>query len=184
MRRLLLAIQFFFRTLFDAEVARQFERIVDGEAAAEPAPPKPAAPPAVEPPKPKPKPPGRSDALTLLAALQREARFVDFIKESLDNYDDAQIGAVAREVHRDCGKVFERMFNLQPIAKQEEGAELTLSEGFDPGRYKLTGNVTNNPNLKGRLVHHGWEAAQCELAEWTGSQESARVVAPVEVEVS
>jgi hypothetical protein len=67
-----------------------------------------------EPAKPQPKqdakkpaaaPRPRSEALTLLATLQREARFVDFIKESLEGYSDAQIGAVARDVHRDCGKV-------------------------------------------------------------------------------
>ncbi len=72
-----------------------------------------------EPPKPQPKPEpkkpaaaprGRSEALTLLATLQREARFVDFIMESLEGYSDAQIGAVARDVHRDCGKVLERLF--------------------------------------------------------------------------
>ena len=57
-----------------------------------------------------PKPPARSEAITLLAALQREARFVDFIQESLAGYTDAQIGAAARDVHRDCGTVLKRMF--------------------------------------------------------------------------
>jgi hypothetical protein len=47
--------------------------------------------------------PARSEALNLLAAMQREARFVDFIREPLDGYSDAQIGAAARTVHRDCG---------------------------------------------------------------------------------
>ena len=60
------------------------------------------------------KSPGSSEAITLLAALQREARFVDFIQESLDGYSDAQIGAVARDVHRDCGAVLTRMFALRP----------------------------------------------------------------------
>ncbi len=35
----------------------------------------------------------RSDAVTLLAALQREARLVDLIQENLAAYSDAQIGA-------------------------------------------------------------------------------------------
>ena len=60
----------------------------------------------------------------MLATLQREARFVDFVKESLEGYADAQIGAVARDVHRDCGAVLERLFALRPVlADQEEGGE-------------------------------------------------------------
>jgi hypothetical protein len=100
-----------------------------------------------------------------LAALQREGRFIDFLKEPLDGFSDAQIGAVARDVHRDCGKVVERWFALSPIAKEEEGAEITLPPGFDAGRFRLSGQVSGEPPYRGRLVHHGW-------------------VAPVEVEVT
>ena len=42
----------------------------------------------------------RSEAVTLLATLQREARFIDFVMEPLASYSDAQIVAVARDVHR------------------------------------------------------------------------------------
>jgi hypothetical protein len=137
-----------------------------------------------EPPKrPKPEPPARSEAITLLAALQREARFVDFIQEPLGAYSDAQIGAAARDVHRDCGAVLERMFALQPIVDREEGAEIEVPAGFDPGRYRLTGNVAGEPPFRGPLVHHGWEATRCELPAWSGSKTSARVVAPAEVEL-
>ena len=61
--------------------------------------PVPAAPPAAEP------APRRSDAITLLAALQREARFVDLVQEPLGEYSDDQIGAAARDVLRDCREV-------------------------------------------------------------------------------
>ena len=73
-----------------------------------------------------------SEAITLLAALQREARFVDFIQESLAGYSDAQIGAAARDVHRDCGAVLERMFALRPAVAEEEGTEVEVPAGFDP----------------------------------------------------
>ena len=63
----------------------------------------------------KPPKAARSEAITLLATLQREARFVDFIKEPLDGYSDAQIGAAARDVHRDCGKVLDRLFAIQSL---------------------------------------------------------------------
>ena len=125
----------------------------------------------------------RSDALTLLATLQREARLIDFLMEDLASYDDAQIGAAARDVHRACAAELERMFALRPLRYQEEGAHVEILAGYDPVQITLTGNVTGQPPLRGTLVHHGWQALQCELPAWSGQEESARVIAPAEVEV-
>jgi len=179
MRRLVLAFRVFFLTLFRAAVAHDVERLLSG---------KPTPRPAVEEtPKPRPaaKPePQRSEALNFLAAMQREARFVDFIQEPLTSYTDAQIGAAARQVHDDCHKLLERLFALRGVLDQPEGAEVEVPAGFDAGRFRLTGNVAGAPPFRGRLVHHGWEAAQCQLPAWTGSAASARVVAPAEVELS
>ncbi len=130
-----------------------------------------------------PKPPAQSEAITLLAALQRKARFVDFIQESLAGYSDAQIGAAARDVHRDCGAVLKRMFALRPAVTDEEGKEVEVSAGFDAGRWRLTGNVTGQPPFHGRLVHPGWEATACELPTWSGSAAASKIVAPAEVEL-
>ena len=138
------------------------------------------------PPAPKPaapKPPARSEAITLLAALQREARFVDFVQESLAGYSDAQIGAAARDVHRDCGVVLKRMFALRPAVMDEEGKDVEVPAGFDAGRWRLTGNVTGQPPFHGRLVHPGWEATVCELPTWSGSAAASRIVASAEVEL-
>jgi hypothetical protein len=125
----------------------------------------------------------RSEALTLLAALQREARFVDLTQESLDQYSDAQVGAAARDVIRDCRAVLDRLFALQPVVVQEEGAQVEVPAGFDQGRYRMTGDVSGDPPFRGRLVRHGWEASKCELPVWSGSPQAARIVAPVEVEL-
>ncbi len=149
-------------------------------------------PPAQAPEKPVPKPatvkqspkPVRSEAITLLATLQREARFVDFIKEPLDSYSDAQIGAAVRDVHRDCAKVLDRLFAIRSMVDQEEGSAVEVPKGFDAGRYRLTGNVAGDPPFHGRLVHHGWEAAEVQLPAWSGTQLAARVVAPAEVELA
>ena len=135
--------------------------------------------PAKQPPK-----PARSEAITLLATLQREARFVDFIKEPLDSYSDAQIGAAVRDVHRDCAKVLDRLFAIRSMVDQEEGGSVDVPAGFDAGRYRLTGNVVGDPPFHGRLAHHGWEAAEVQLPAWSGTPLSARVVAPVEVELA
>jgi hypothetical protein len=141
-------------------------------------------PPAPQPKKPQaPKLPPRSEAITLLAALQREARFVDFIQESLAGYSDAQIGAAARDVHRDCGAVLQRIFVLRPAVTDEEGKDVEIPAGFDAGRWRLTGNVTGEPPFRGRLVHPGWEATACELPTWSGHAAAARIVAPAEVEL-
>jgi hypothetical protein len=135
--------------------------------------------PAKQPPK-----PARSDAVTLLATLQREARFIDFIKEPLEGYSDAQIGAAVRDVHRDCAKVLDRLFAIRAMDNQEEGSTLEVPAGFDAGRYRLTGNVAGNPPFRGRLAHHGWEAGEVQLPEWSGTSQSARVIAPIEVELA
>lgn len=190
MRRLYNAIRVFFLTLFSAAVAEEVRALFDrralaraghgaGVVKAEAPPARPA-----EPKKPpQPPAPARSEALTLLATLQREARLVDFLNEPLAGYTDAQIAAAAREVHRDCGRVLDRLFALAPAVSQEEGTELEVPAGFDAGRYRLAGSVVGEPPFRGRLVHHGWEAAKCELPAWTGSASAARIVAPVEVEL-
>ena len=177
MHRIYLAIRIFFLTLFKTAIAQQVDILLGGaQKMPSPAPPQPKQPPAS-------KLPVRSEAITLLATLQREARFVDFIQESLAGYSDAQIGAVARDVHRDSAAVIDRLFAMKPAAPQEEGAQVDVPAGFDAGRFRLTGNVSGEPPFSGRLVHPGWEAAKCELPTWTGSKESARVVAPAEVEI-
>ena len=180
--RLFLATRVFFKILSNSALAEVMQKHFGGKAPA--ALPAPEAPPTPKlPPAPAPKAPLRSEAITLLATLQREARFLDFLMEPLAGYADAQVGAVARDVHRDCGAVVKRLFDPRPSVAQEEGGTLEVSAGFDAGRYRLTGNVAGQPPYRGRLVHPGWEAAKCELPTWTGTKDSARVIAPAEVEL-
>jgi hypothetical protein len=129
-------------------------------------------------------PPARSEAITLLAALQREARLVDLVKEPLDQYTDEQIGGAARNVLRDCAAVLERFFVLQPLLGQDEGSAVEVPRAYDPARYKLAGQVEGNGPFRGTLAHRGWQAARCQLPAWTGSKDSALVIAPAEVEIS
>jgi hypothetical protein len=187
MHRIWLAIRAFFLVLFHAEAARRVEQALAEAAAARaasaarPAEPPPAAKEPKRPPAPKPA--ARSEAITLLAALQREARFVDFVRESLAGYSDAQVGAAARDVHRGCAAVIERMFAVEPVRGEPEGTQIEVPPGFDAGQLRLTGNVAGEPPLRGRLVHPGWKATRCELPAWTGGPSAARVITPAEVEV-
>jgi hypothetical protein len=179
--RLLLAVRVFFRILFDRAAGEAIRDVLAADAGAvSPAVPEPPAPPTPRGPASRA---GRSDSLTLLATLQREARFVDFVQESLEGFSDAQIGAAAREVHRDCGQVLQRLFGIEPATSEPEGAELEIAAGYDPGQWRLTGTVQGEPPFRGRLAHHGWQATKCELPEWSGSKAAERIVAPVEVAV-
>lgn len=181
--RFWLAIRAFWSVLLNAQVGAAVERVLAAPAAAEPTQVEPEDIVASrQPTKPAPSQPARSDAVTLLAALQREARFVDIVKEPLTGYSDQQVGAAVRDVLRDCGTVLERMFALQPIATQAEGESIPVPKNYDPGQYELSGNVSGQPE-SGRLVHPGWRATRCDLPTWSGSKQSALVIAPVELEV-
>ncbi len=181
--RFTVAIRAFFAALFHASMAERIANALqpedDSSASARipaPAKPQPAA-------TPTPQRPVRSDAVSLLATLQREARFVDLVQENLDQYTDEQVGAAARDVLRDCRSVIDRLFELQPVVDRQEGQSVDIPAGFDTGRFRLTGNVAGQPPFSGSLVHHGWQAARCEMPRWSGSDEAADVVAPAEVQL-
>ena len=164
-------------------------RALPSPAATSPAATRPVAAPKTEPVKPAPSPkpaapprPTRSAALTLLEALQRESRLIDFLKEDLSAYDDAQIGAAARDVHRDAAKVLERLFALRPVLDQTEGDAVTLTANT-VGRVRLVGNVREGAK-SGTLAHHGWTATKTELPAWSGPRDAETIIAPAEVEIA
>jgi hypothetical protein len=123
------------------------------------------------------------DAVHLLALLQREGRLVDFLREDIQQFEDAQIGAAARSVHEGCTKVLDDYFSIEPVRKEGEGDDVTVPEGFDPSAIKLVGEVTGDPPFKGTLAHHGWKAQKAELPEQPEGQDRT-VIGQAEVEVS
>ena len=186
MGRVSTAFRAFFGSLFNADTASRVSQALSAEGLPSPVPI--ATPPAPEPKpvefkKPEPKKPTQSEAITLLATLQREARLVDFLKEDLSGYADEQVGAAVRAIQRDSAKVLDRFFALQPVVADEEGAKVNVPTGFDAARYRLTGKVTGAPPFAGTLQHHGWEATKCELPQFTGSDSAAKTVAPAEIEI-
>jgi hypothetical protein len=174
MTRLGIAFRLFFRALFNRSFAEEGARLLAGATAAPVPAPSVAAP----------APPARSDALTLLSVLQREARLIDFLKEDITAYEDAQVGAAVRDVHRDAAAALERLFSLRAVMTESEGATVTVPAGADAARVRLTGNVTGKPPFRGTLRHQGWEATQSQLPQWSGSAAAANVVAPAEVELA
>ena len=121
--------------------------------------------------------------MTLLAVLQREGRLVDFLKEPITSYSDAQIGAAVRDIHRDCAAALDRIFALRPLIDQPDGSPIDIPTGFDAARYRLTGNVAGQPPYRAKLLHGGWEATRVQLPEWNGTRAAAQIVAPAEVEL-
>ncbi|HET6251402.1 MAG TPA: DUF2760 domain-containing protein [Tepidisphaeraceae bacterium] len=183
MGRVGIAFRLFFKALGNPAFAEAGARLLDGQAAAAPAAAPATAKAAAEPASSRPAA-ARSDALTLLSVLQREARLVDFLKENISAFDNAQIGAAVRDVHRDAGAVLDRLFSLRPVMSEAEGTAVSIASGTDAARVRLTGNVTGQSPYRGTLRHSGWEASKTQLPEWNGSAAAANVVAPAEVELA
>jgi len=121
-------------------------------------------------------------ALQLLGLLQKEARFIDFIKEDIASYSDADIGVAARVVHEGCNKALNEHFTLAPIRSEQEGGKITLQQGFDASTVRLTGNIVGSAPFKGTLIHKGWQVTNIRLPKLTQGHD-AKILAAAEVEL-
>lgn len=121
-------------------------------------------------------------ALQLLSLLQKEARFIDFIKEDMSAYGDADIGAAARIVHDGCVKAIDEHFTLTSVSQDQEGSRVTLNKGFDAAAFRLTGNIVGEAPFTGTLVHKGWRVTDLRLPKLTEGH-NAKIIAAAEVEL-
>ncbi len=174
--RFVFAYVAFFKILADGVFARQ---VKEGPKAL---PAAPAEAKVVEKIVEKKAPPSTDAALQLLALLQREGRFVDFLEEDVASFADADIGAAARVVHAGCRKALREHVELEPVRGEEEGAKVTLDEGFSPDAVKLTGNVGGKAPYTGTLRHRGWRARKVSLPTAVEGHD-AKVLAQAEVEL-
>ncbi len=145
--------------------------------------PAPAAP-AVEQPKPAAlRETLPESALQLLALLQQEGRFVDFLEENVTAYSDAEIGGAARVVHEGCRKVVRDYLQIEPV--RDRGRRRAVDAGrpvSTPRRCGLTGNVVGQPPFTGTLMHRGWRVTEITLPKLAEGHD-VRVLAPAEVEL-
>jgi hypothetical protein len=126
--------------------------------------------------------PGR--VVQVLALLQREGRFVDFVREELGGYSDAQIGAAARDVQAGCRRMLDKYVALESILGGREGETVTVGQDqkIDPAALHLVGNVSGQPPFRGTLLHPGWRAIRVDLPPLaTGGR---TIVAPAEIEIA
>ncbi len=121
-------------------------------------------------------------ALQLLGLLQKEARFIDFIKEDVTAYSDADIGVAARVVHEGCNKAINEYFTLDTVRSDQEGSKVTLAKGFDAAKVRLTGNIVGQAPFTGTLIHKGWQVTDIRLPKLTAGH-NAKIVAAAEVEL-
>jgi len=185
--RIGLAFRLFFKALAGGKTADELDAVLRGKTAlsspataslsttAERTAPEPK-------PAPKPAAPSQSEAITLLATLQREARLIDLVQEPLDQYPDAQVGAAARDVLRDTRKTLERICGIQPLLTEAEGAQVEVPTDASPMRWKISGAAS--ASKRGTVVHPGWQATRCQLPQWNGIAADAVVIAPAEVDIN
>lgn len=180
--RLSLAIGSFFALLGDGRLAARVQALRHGAPlASEVPPPAPVQAPAA-PPAPVRATANVDAALQLLALLQRESRFIDFLQEDIAAYSDAEVGGATRLVHAGARKVLQEAFDLEAVRSEAEGSRLTLQAGFDASAIRVTGNVVGQPPFTGTLQHKGWRATAVRLPTLAEGHD-ARVIAPAEVEL-
>jgi hypothetical protein len=138
--------------------------------------------PKVQPPKVVPQEKAHASGLFVLSVFQQDGRLIDFLQQDVAAFSDEEVGAAARVVHSGCRKALQRLVTPSRILNDEEGATVSVPQGFDANRFRLTGNVTGQPPYKGTLKHHGWAATDLKFPTLAENLDY-RVLAPAEVEL-
>lgn len=125
-----------------------------------------------------------SDAshLRFLALMQKTGRLVDFLKEDIEQFSDAQIGAAARKIHAECRQCLEDFVTLRPLFLENEGSTITVPSGYSVKEIKVIGNVKGEPPYQGILRHKGWKAHKLSLPKQFAEGETG-IVHAAEVEI-
>ncbi len=119
----------------------------------------------------------------VLAILQKKGRFIDFLQEDISVFDDKQIGSAVRNIHKSCKEAVMEYVTIEPVMKEQEGAEITVDQQFDPSTIRLAGNVVGKPPFKGILRHCGWRVLTTKMPDLPRSQDLS-IIEPAEVEIS
>ncbi|MDR3625116.1 MAG: DUF2760 domain-containing protein [Chlamydiales bacterium] len=123
-----------------------------------------------------------SEHLRLLYILQHSSRIVDFLKEDISGYQDAEVGLAVRQIHAECAKTLEDLIVIRPLMDAKEGSAMTVPKGYDPAEIKVTGRVKGEPPYKGVLRHAGWKAHKLSLPRPVGEVRKD-ILCPAEVEI-
>lgn len=176
-RRFMIAFSSYWRIIIDPDFARDVVRLRQGEFRADRLITEKAVAPTSTLKEASP-----DAALQLLGLLQQQGRFVDFIQEDVMTFSDTEVGAAARVVHEGCRKAIQDHFTLVPVREEDEGARISVAQGFDASALRLTGNVTGAPPFHGTMVHRGWQVTRVKLPKLAQGH-NVHVLAPAEVEL-
>lgn len=119
--------------------------------------------------------------LRILSMLQQSGRLIDFLKEDISGYSDAQVGACARTIHTDCAKLIEDSVTIRPVMEEEEGSQVVIQSGFDPQKIKLVGRIKGDAPYQGTVVHKGWKAHKYSLPKHSEDQHEILYAAEIEI---
>ncbi len=114
-------------------------------------------------------------AALVLSLLQQQGRLVDFLKQDVTSFTDADVGAAARVVHEGCRATLERHVELTAIRSEAEGKRVKVTAEDARGDVKLTGNLKGEPPFEGTLRHKGWRAAKLTLPLPTTEHDATRI---------
>ena len=185
--RIGLALRSFWKVLSDREAAERVAIALDDSAGSrvtaanlEAAKTQPSPAPVGKPTAAPQTKPSQNSAVTLLSALQRDARFVDLVYEDLDQYQDAQIGAAARPCLKQCRQSLDRLVKLTRVVEGQENETVEIDSSASPARIRWVGEPPAEAT-QAKLIHAGWTAASVDLPQWTGTAEDASVIAPAQV---
>lgn len=120
--------------------------------------------------------------LRLLTLLQQSGRLIDFLKEDISTFSDAQVGAAVRKIHQECALSLEELVTIRPVLDENEGAGMNIPAGYDASQIKIVGKVNSDPPFSGIVVHRGWKAHKRSLPKKVGEQMN-EILCPAEVEV-
>lgn len=120
--------------------------------------------------------------LRLLHYLQQGGRLIDFLKEDISPFTDAQVGAAVRKIHQDCAQSIEDLVTIRPLREEQEGATVQIPKGYNPSEIKVVGKVKGEPPFSGTLIHRGWKAHKRSLPKKTGEL-ATDVICPAEIEI-
>ena len=134
-------------------------------------------------PRPLEKAPFDDKVVQVLSILQKKGRLIDFLQEDISGYEDSQIGAAVRNIHKGCREAITEYVTIEQVMNEEEGSTITVEEGFDPSTICLTGNVVGSPPFSGELRHNGWRVSSTGMPPLPQNQDLS-IIEPAEVEIS
>ena len=123
------------------------------------------------------------ETVASVKSIQLPTSLVDFLLEDIDAYQDAQIGAAVRQIHKNCRKVLDENFGVTAIREETENQPVDVPESFDPREIRILGKPGGDPPFKGVLRHKGWRVSKVSFPERHAKLDPS-VICPAEVEVT